>query len=170
MVTKDETPDLGSLHVWKESLMQEIEALRADLRAKKIDLAKADERLALVTKLIEVETRARSDVPDMGGEIGGTPPPTQSVAKGPKAQGLEDAVEEILRASGKPLHVSSIRAELLTQGVAIPGRGDDANIIVRLRRNEDRFTRTARGTYALAEWGIAPLKSKTRKRRRSGTR
>jgi hypothetical protein len=83
---------------------------------------------------------------------------------------LEDAVEEILHAAGAPLHISDIRERLMEQGVPIPGRGDDANIIVRLRRFEGRFTRTARGTYGLSEWGIPALKSKTRKQRRTGAR
>jgi hypothetical protein len=83
---------------------------------------------------------------------------------------LEDAVEELLRAAGEPLHISKIRETLVAQGVPIPGRGDDANIIVRLRRFEDRFTRTARGTYGLAEWGIPALRSKTRKRPRRAAR
>jgi hypothetical protein len=92
------------------------------------------------------------------------------VPERPSTPDLENAVEELLRAAGEPLHISSIRSALLTRCVPIPGRGDEANIILRLRRVEDRFTRTARGTYGLAEWGIPALKRKTRKRRRTVAR
>ena len=70
---------------------------------------------------------------------------------------LEATVEGILRSAGRPIHISDIRSSLLEKGIPIPGRGDEANVIVRLRRLEDRFTRTARGTYGLAEWKLPAL-------------
>jgi hypothetical protein len=79
---------------------------------------------------------------------------------------LEAAVEQILREAGEPLHISSIRQILLDRRVPIPGRGDDANIIVRLRRLNQQFMRTARGTYGLTEWGLPALSGKAHKRRR----
>jgi hypothetical protein len=159
------------LSVWQATLTRQAESLRAEIRARQTDLAQVEERLSLVTKLIEVETRALAGHPETMGEAApaaGAARPAQSAREA--SPDLEDAVEEILRASGEPLHISKIREALVARGAPIPGRGDDANIIVRLRRSDDRFTRTARGTYGLSEWGIPPLASKTRKSRRKRPR
>lgn len=174
MVDTNGAPDLESLSAWQTALSRQVQDLQSDIRAKQSTLAKVEERLLLVTKLIDVETRTAND---KGEPIAKTqveasrPRMSSDKATGSGAPpDLEQAVEEILRTAGAPLHISVIRAELIEQQVPIPGRGDDANIIVRLRRFEDRFTRTARGTYALAEWGLPALASKTRKRRRVATR
>lgn len=173
MVATNSAPDLENLTAWQATLTRQAEGLRSDIRTKQADLAKLEERLSLVTKLIDVETRAQSDAVDPG-EAEVAPPvsrmPREEPARAVATADLERAVEEILRAAGGPLHISKIRAALIEQQVPIPGRGDDANIIVRLRRFEDRFTRTARGTYGLSEWGIPALASKARKRRRTAAR
>jgi hypothetical protein len=80
---------------------------------------------------------------------------------------LEEAVASILGEAGAPLHVSDIRTRLISAGVRIPGKGDDANIIVRLRKAPDQFTRTARGTYALASWGLPSLDQNASRRRKT---
>jgi hypothetical protein len=80
---------------------------------------------------------------------------------------LEDAVAAILAESGEPLHISGIRQRLIGNGVRIPGAGTDANIIVRLRKDTDRFTPTARGTYALASWGLPSLDAGSARRKKS---
>src|SRR6266545_7388679 len=168
MVATNGEPDLNSLSAWQASLVRQAEELRGEIRIKQTDLAQVEERLVLVTKLIEMETRAQAGAPTPNGEAAPTGPPAPiAVPAHTATSDLEGAVEEILRAAGTPLHISNIRETLVAQGVPIPGRGDDANIIVRLRRFEDRFTRTARGTYGLAEWGIPALRSKTRKQRRT---
>jgi hypothetical protein len=170
VVPTPQEPDLDGLTAWQAGLARHAEELRAEIRAKQAELAQVEERLTLVTKLIEVETRGRADA-SSNRQIAPTEPllpATGSARNSPP--GLEDAVEEILRAAGTPLHIANIRETLTAKGVPIPGRGDDANIIVRLRRFEDRFTRTARGTYGLAEWGIPELKSKARKKRRAAAR
>jgi hypothetical protein len=171
MVANNGQPDLDGLSSWQAALVRQAEQLRGEIRTKQTDLAQVEERLALVTKLIEMETRTQASAlaPDGEGTPTGAPGPVAVPARTGTSD-LEDAVEEILRAAGAPLHISDIRERLMAQGVPIPGRGDDANIIVRLRRFEDRFTRTARGTYGLAEWGIPALKSKTRKQPRTGAR
>jgi hypothetical protein len=171
MVATDEPPDLEHIASWQEALTRQVEELRVEISSKQDDLAHVEERLSLVTRLLEVERRAQG--------IGSVPSDVELPFRGPReaallarsdTDGLEDAVEEILRAAGEPLHISTLREALLTRGVPIPGRGDDANIIVRLRRLRDRFTRTARGTYGLAEWNIPPLATGGRKRRRSKER
>ena len=171
MVDTDAQLDLDGLSAWQAALGDQAEGLRSEIRAKQTELAQVEEQLSLVTKLIEVETRAQAGTPAPDGRATAPTPTTPTdVPAHATTSDLEQAVEEILRAAGAPLHISKIRETLIAQGVPIPGRGDDANIIVRLRRSEDRFTRTARGTYGLAEWGIPALASKTRKRRRTAGR
>lgn len=65
---------------------------------------------------------------------------------------LQKAVEDVLRASGAPMHIREIRSALSQRGVTIPGKGTDANVIVHLRRASDVFRPHGRGTYALVEW------------------
>ena len=166
MVDTHSEPDLAGLSAWQATLTRQAEDLRSEIRAKQNDLVQVEERLSLVTKLIDVETRAQAGTPESHRRATA---PTDVPARGITPD-LEHAVEGILRTAGAPLHISKIRETLIAQGIPIPGRGDDANIIVRLRRSEDRFTRTARGTYGLAEWGIPAIVSKTRKRRRTATR
>jgi hypothetical protein len=165
-------PDLDSLSAWRQALTRQARALRTEIQAQQTTLAHVEERLSLVTKLIEIETRAHGADPISNGEAGSTP--NQALANEAHdrlgTSDFEGAVEAILSAAGEPLHISSIRESLMAKRIPIPGRGDDANIIVRLRRLDDRFTRTARGTYGLAEWGIPEAPSRKRKRRKATTR
>lgn len=168
MAARSSQPDLDGLSTWQVALTDRAEDLRAKIIAQQADLAQVEERLTLVTKLIEVETRAMAGTPAADGGSASKSDSVLTIRPMRKVTSdLEDAVEEILRDAGKPLHISAIRETLMARGVPIPGRGDDANIIVRLRRVEERFTRTARGTYGLAEWKIPALKSKPRKARRT---
>lgn len=80
-----------------------------------------------------------------------------------KENDIEDHLEELLTVAGKPVHIREIREGLIQKGVPLPGRGDEANIILRLRRSTDRFVRTGRGMYALASWGLPEVKP-TRKK------
>jgi hypothetical protein len=172
MVATEGEVDLDTLSAWKTTLTSQAEGLRAEIRMRQTDLARVEERVALVTKLIEVETRAQVAIPEQNDEIisGVAPASPAGMPTPASAPDLEGAVEKILRAEGKPLHISNIQEALVAQGVPIPGRGDEANIIVRLRRFEDRFTRTARGTYGLTEWHIPAVARKAGKRRRARTR
>jgi hypothetical protein len=68
------------------------------------------------------------------------------------------------------MHIRDIRNALIQKGVPLPGKGDEANIILRLRRDNARFIRTERGTYALVEWNLpayapAPRTKKVRRRK-----
>lgn len=170
MVPTDGEPDVDSLSAWRTALARQAEDLRAEIRVKQNDLARVEERLSLVTKLLEVETRVQVGAPNRNPDGEAEPALNADVPARTSTPDLEVAVEEILRVAAEPLHISKIREMLLARGVPLPGRGDEANIIVRLRRLQHRFTRTARGTYGLAEWGLPALASKARKRRRATAR
>jgi hypothetical protein len=77
-----------------------------------------------------------------------------AVAPSPLSANVEDRLEAILRESRQPMHIRDLRQALIERGVPLPGRGDEANIILRLSRAKERFARTGRGLYGLTEWGV----------------
>lgn len=116
----------------------------------------AVERRGLTTKLLQLFAR---------------PAETESRAEG----SFEDAIEEMLKQNGGPMHIADLRSALIANGRAIPGRGTEANIIVRLARASKRFTRTARGVYGLSGGAeevsaVRVNKRRRRKKRRNGSR
>jgi hypothetical protein len=136
-----------------------------------VELGQVEERLTLVSKLIAVDSadKPSSNTADDSGETKDFKFVVRSPRNSRESE-LEDAVEELLREAGKPMHIAVIREQLNVRGIQIPGRGDEANIIVRIRKVPDRFTRTARGTYALPEWGIPEMTTKSARAKRSTRR
>lgn len=78
---------------------------------------------------------------------------------------LGDAVVDILRVAGQPLHIRDIVSKVLERGVSIPGRGEPANLIVHIRAHPE-IVRPVRGMYGLREWGITDGQVKAARRRR----
>jgi len=60
---------------------------------------------------------------------------------------LIDAVEGTLFQAGHALRLADIREALSSEGVPIPGKGTDANLISRLQRSDGRIVRVGRGLY-----------------------
>lgn len=80
---------------------------------------------------------------------------------------LLSAVVEILAEQGAPMQIRELMAAVQRRGVAIPGSGQQANLIAHISRN-DRIVRPRRGYYALRDWGIEDAKPASgSKRRRS---
>ncbi len=100
----------------------------------KTDLAREQERLNLLERLRNLDA---------------TPIEEPVTAAAPRS-GLEDAVVEYLRLAGKPIHISVLRSRLVEDGVPIPGKGIDANVITRISRDA-RIARAPgkRGYYVL---------------------
>ena len=78
---------------------------------------------------------------------------------------VSDMAYEVMtqRAERKPMHYRELADLILAEGKLIPGRDPAANLISHLGR-DDRFVRTGRGLYALAEWGLAPAKKPSKRR------
>ncbi|OFW01702.1 MAG: hypothetical protein A3G20_04270 [Acidobacteria bacterium RIFCSPLOWO2_12_FULL_59_11] len=102
----------------------------------------------------------------------GSPPPQEVATTGPNPVGsaartsihpIEQGAIDILAASGQPLHISDLRAELARRGIPIPGKGTDANVIVYLARSTE-VCRVGRGLYALRAWRVPEV---PRRRRRT---
>jgi len=156
-------PDTQYLSTWEAELSRQAEELRAEISAKQAELVHVDERRTLVRRLLEIEARGPATSSSASGDCSAVGYEHAESEIVPLE--LEAAVAEVLRKAGKPLHITDIRQALLDLRVPIPGRGDAANIIVRLRR-VDQFMRTARGTYGLSEWGLPVVSSRARKRLR----
>lgn len=157
-----DTEMAGSLEAWTEAIEREIADIRGSMTALQQRLDAANEKRDLVRRLLHLSTppldRAleKTEQPQCG------PHP----ACGPA---IEDHIEDVLLSKGTPTHIREIRAALIEMGVPLPGKGDEANIILRLRRDDNRFVRTGRGTYALVAWELpayspAPRKKKISRR------
>jgi len=156
---------IEELAQWAQATEAEIADLVADISPLQQKLAAARERLDLIRKLAalaEPPSQAKKSA-----AAGDAISPQARVADPPRPDSgdLEYHLDELLRKAGKPMHISEIRQGLINQAVPLPGRGDEANIILRLRRSPDRFSRTGRGTYASAALGL-PSVAPTKRRRR----
>jgi hypothetical protein len=150
---------LEDLEAWARAVEAEVEQLRQEMLPIEERLAAAREKLDLIRRLIGLAANS----PTIG-------PGRQQRAHDLLASGVEDHIEAVLSEKGAPMHISALRDALIARGAPLPGRGDEANIIVRLRRDEGRFTRTGRGMYGLAAWGldaVAPTRRVKAPRRRS---
>ena len=153
-----------TLEAWAEGIEREIAEITSVILPLQQRLDAAREKLDLVQRLIHLSTPSATSLTKNAYIV----PPSQQI---PVLPGIEDRIEEILSSSGKPMHISELRATLIQMGVPLPGRGDEANIILRLRRASDRFVRTERGTYALTAWNLpeySPTPSRKRVPKRRG--
>ena len=161
---------VDNLVATRDQLTKILEESRDEMARLRASVSVIEERLQLVSRLIEVEERVESEeAPRSPGQrFEWAAPPQVSSPRGSDDQ-LETEVERILEVAARPMHIGEIRSELIQKGFPIPGRGDDANIIVRLRKDSTRFVRTARGTYGLPKWGLPsidrPKSSKAKGRR-----
>jgi hypothetical protein len=153
------------LLAWAKATEREIEEIRLQLAPLEERMAAARERLDLIRRLIGLASGIKKSAAAASGKTLGNRLGSQLAA----GSSVEAHIEAILAERGEPMHIGLLRDALIQRGVPLPGRGDEANIIVRLRRDETKFTRTGRGTYGLATWGlpaVAPTRSKRVRSRR----
>jgi hypothetical protein len=148
---------VAELQRLKEQVLLDLQAARAKLPEVQKQIRDNEQKLELVEGLIALETgTGNGAVPQvMGG-----------------SDELLDACERLMREAGKAVHIRDLHTTLLRQGVPIPGKGAEANLILRLQRS-DRFVRTGRGTYAPRGFGlpeVRPVRTKriSAKRGRNG--
>lgn len=162
---RDDGQTVEQLRAWATDAEHEIAEILTTIAPLQDRLGAARERLDLITRLLRLAEHKSSTIEEKTSSSVRAPTGSPPVSKQ-----LEDHMVDVLRAGGQPMHISSIREALINKGVPLPGRGEEANIILRLRRLPLVFTRTGRGTYGLAEWHIpeAPLKTTRIRRRRVG--
>lgn len=152
------TPEnIESLKAWAEKIESEIAEITSTIVPLQKKLEAAREKYDLVQRLIHLSS------PTLVSSYGDADIP-HSTQQTLIAMGIENHIEDILRSNGKPMHISEIRTSLIQNGIPLPGRGDEANIILRLRRAVNLFVRTDRGIYALKEWKIPEYSPKSNKK------
>ncbi len=146
--------DGETLRAWRNQLLREIEELRARIAPLQEEFTRKHDELAALDSLLALQ----------GPSLTSAPAPSQATATPPRRKpAFVDTACDALRTLGRPTHYRELHARLADQGVRIPGRNPLANLLAHMTRDH-RFTRVARGTYGLAEWGPARLR-RTRKRR-----
>lgn len=76
-----------------------------------------------------------------------------NVDQGKESKKFEEYLAEIIRNSPVPMHINEIYRELIQRKVPIPGKGSLENVVTRLTRAKDMFTREGTGTYSFVEKG-----------------
>lgn len=138
---------------WRKESIVSLEKAQAQLAELQAQIHEERARLELLDRLVAIE----------GGDKGSETPPTT------EGDSLVSACEALIRQAGRPLHISELHRELLSRGVPIPGKGAEANIIVRLQRADGLFVRTGRGLYGLRGFGVEEVRPvKRRKRPQAG--
>ena len=138
---------------WKTQIEHELVEARKQYNELGEALAKKENQLANVEALLEAEGWMDSkDRPQILGRY-------SSVA---------DNAYAILKEHGKPVYYKDLVLQMKECGVTIPGTDPAANLLTHMSRDE-RFDRTARGTYALREWGIAKSIKKTGSQKKRST-
>lgn len=151
------THDPASLAAWEKAIEGEIAEIASMMAPLQTKLDAAREKLDLVQRLRHLVVGSRkSDKPSN--------PASNGAATSPSLE-VEGHIEAILEKAGEPLHIGSIRQQLIERGVPLPGRGDEANIILRLRRAPNQFVRTGRGMYGLSRWNLQAVPPSAKKRR-----
>ncbi|MBI2917612.1 MAG: winged helix-turn-helix domain-containing protein [Chloroflexi bacterium] len=147
---------LEALLDWKHRLDDELGELRAQRDELNEAIARKETQGRNLRELLESEGYVAEDAMD------GKQPSNGSVA---------DAAYELVKKVGQPLYYKDLADRLIDAGLSIPGRDPHANLLSYMVRDQ-RFQRTGRGTYALAEWGLRPRRPKgaSGSRKRSGSR
>lgn len=171
--TKSGQGQLSQLRAWAETTERDIQEIKEAIAPLQEKMENASQRLDLIKRLIHL-SEAGATRPKVKGDHQHTPRPAQTANIRPETviglpSSLEDHIEDILQLADSPMHVSEIRETLIERGLPLPGKGEEANIIVRMGRSENRFVRTGKGTYGLSSWNFQPVTPtrKVRSRRRS---
>jgi hypothetical protein len=156
---------LRELQRWTKATEKEIEDTAATIAPLEHRLLAAREKLDLLHRLTRLAETTEQHLVSGVSSLQQSEPGDASNASRVGRPDLEGNLEQILKEAGSPMHISDIRKALVDRAVPLPGRGDEANIIVRLRRAPERFVRTGRGMYALTALGLPPVPPGKRRRR-----
>ena len=121
-----------NLITWYKEAAADLESAYSALNDAQILVNRAEEKLHTVKRLFVLE----------GGDL-------SALGELPSFHhdDIVDDIENILMDENKPMRIGEIRAALFARGIAIPGKGTDANLITRINRSNGRIVRIARGLY-----------------------
>lgn len=137
-----------------------VEAKAQALRALEGELESARREHRLLTELLALrgETPTSTEVNDAD-DAATASVDREEVGDDP----VSDAAVAYLTEVGQPTHIGEIFTALINRSVEIPGAGDQANVILRLR-GDSRITRTSRGVYGLRAWNLPEYAPRPRKK------
>ncbi len=118
----------------RELVAHELEELRAEMR-----------RLAELIGRKEAQVKNLNDLLALEGRTAEATAPTDAVVT---TGSFLDVAADILRGSSSGIYYRDLIAALSDRGITVPGQDPAANLIAHITRDQ-RFVRTARGTYGL---------------------
>jgi len=154
---------------------EQVHKCESEVGAAQTRLAHAERELRLLVELAQLRGWERDELAKIvterfaGGVGNGAPNETRRRTPSPTRTALLAAVVEILANRGEPMHIGELMAAVQERGVAIPGSGQQANLIAHISRDE-RIVRPRRGFYGLREWGLDDAKRAAPSKRRRARR
>lgn len=116
-------------------------------RESREDLDEAKRELAAAQQRVRMAERALSAIQDIRMMRARSEDADRSEVS-PRDQFIE-TVAIVIAEHGGEMRLSALREELYTRGIALPGKGTDANLLARLRRSHGRVQHVRRGVYAV---------------------
>lgn len=150
--------DQEKLQEWKQALLRDIEALKAQIAPIETELKVKCEKLAAIERLLNLEAHPLETIsaPQSSSNI---------VAKDKKR--VADIAYDVLKDAGSPMYYKDLCAAILQKGFEVPGQDPAANLIAHISI-DPRFKRVKRGTYALKRWKMTRKRVTGQKSRRGG--
>ena len=142
-------------------LSRELDEKREGQARLNSDIQRSERELALLLELARVRGVSTSSEPTGVLDI------RNESADGARSS-LADVVVAILRRRSQPMHIQELLRTVRDAGVAIPGKGEPANLIAHIRTHTE-IVRPVRGMYGLREWGLVdgvPVTMRSRRRKR----
>jgi hypothetical protein len=148
--------DEDVLRGWRRATEDDLRALRDRMAPLEAELRAKEEQLAAIDRLLALQRPELASSPMVEGE--------RRTGEARGASSFLDAAAAHLAKEGAPLHYREIHSRVVAAGREVPGRDGAANLLAHIGR-DPRFVRVGRGTYALAEWRLAGLARRKRRKR-----
>jgi hypothetical protein len=145
-----------NLQEWKQTLLQEIEDLKARLAPIETEIRVKQEKLVAIDRLLNLETQPFEAIPALK---------NNSAARTTGKRKTADVAYEVLKNAGTPMHYRDLYEAILKTGFEVRGENPAANLIAHVSI-DPRFKRVKRGTYALKGWRLARKKASRKKLKR----
>lgn len=143
-----------NLQEWKQTLLQEIEDLKARLAPIETEIRVKREKLVAIDRLLNLETQPFEAIPALK---------NNSAALTTDKRKTADVAYEVLENTGIPMHYRDLYEAILKTGFQVRGEDPAANLIAHISI-DPRFKRVKRGTYALKGWRLGGRKKKLKRR------
>ena len=142
-----------------------IQGLHWRLNALKEEIAELQVKVQEMWRTIEVKRGQAQHIMDLLSAEGSKVNDPDALALGTSA--VNDIAYDYFktRDNKQPIHYHDLANALMSKGTQIPGQNPAANLLSHISRDE-RFVRTAPGTYGLAEWGLSEMKLRRRRKAR----